>query len=96
MSPELERLEDLTIERMLAVKAIRACDGYISRMLWENKASSSTAELLISVQEISEECIAPARKRVSELLIASQQIQNDRAELTPSRKFGDPVSHRPR
>jgi hypothetical protein len=84
MSPELEKLEDVTIERMLAAKAVRACDGYISPLLWENPASSSTAELFISVQEISEECVAPVRKRVSQLLIASQ-AHNARAESASGR-----------
>jgi hypothetical protein len=74
MSAKLENLEDVTIERMLAARAVRACDGYVSRLLWENPVSSSTTDLLISVQEISEEFVAPVRKRVSQLLIASQQV----------------------
>ncbi|KGQ20613.1 hypothetical protein LF41_1150 [Lysobacter dokdonensis DS-58] len=81
--PTLEKLEDVTIERMLAVRAVRACDGYISRLLWEHPASSSTVELLISVQEISEEFVAPVRKRVSQLLIESQQVHNVKAEVPP-------------
>lgn len=92
MAPKLAKLEDVTVERLLAAKAVRACDGYISRLLWENPASSSTMELLIGVQEISEEFVAPVRRRVSQLLITTQQFYNATAEVTPLQKLGPDTS----
>jgi hypothetical protein len=73
MKPKLVQLEDVTLERILAAKAVRASDGCISRLLWENPMAGPTADLFVSVEDVTDECVSPVKRRVANLLLHSQQ-----------------------
>ena len=73
MRPRLFKLEDVTLRRMMAAKTVRATDGCLSRLLWENPIPGPTDELFIQVEEFTDECISPLNRRITDLLLKAEQ-----------------------
>jgi hypothetical protein len=73
MRPKLASLEDVTLNRVLGANAVRASDGYVTQVLWENPdCGATTDDLLIRVPEVTPAYVDPVRKKVCQVLIDSQ------------------------
>ena len=62
------QLEDLTLERLSTAKAVRATDGVISHVLWENPSNAEGSELFVLVGEVAPEFLDPLRRHIDALL----------------------------
>ena len=62
------QLEDLTLERLATAKSVRATDGVISHVLWENASNAEGNELFVLVSEVSPEVLDPMRRHIDALL----------------------------
>ena len=87
MKLKLAKLEDITLERMVAVRAITATDGVSSRLLWENPLPGPTEGLFLKVAEVTDESVTPLNRRITELLLAAEQ--NSPSDIRIARLRGD-------
>ena len=62
----------LTLDAILRSRGVRATDGVISTLVWENPMPARGTEIFVAVPEVTEEYLTPVRRRVSELLLLSQ------------------------
>jgi hypothetical protein len=62
------QLEDLTLERLATAKSVRATDGVISHVLWENPSNAEGSELFVLVSEVSPEYLEPLQRHIEALL----------------------------
>ena len=63
----------LTLDAITRARGVRATDGVISTLVWENPRPARGSEIFVSVPEVTEEHLEPVRHRVSELLLLSQE-----------------------
>ena len=74
MKPKLANLKDVTPDWVLGARAVRASDGCISQLLWENPDSGATTDdLFIRVRQMTPEYVDPVRRKVRRLLNDSQR-----------------------
>ena len=74
MKAKLANLEDVTLHLMLGANAVRASDGNVTQVLWENPdCGATTDDLLIRVPEVTPAYVDPVRQKVCQILIDSQR-----------------------
>lgn len=63
MKPKLANLKDITPDWVLGSRAVRASDGCISQLLWENPDSGATTDdVFIRVRQMTPAFIGPVPK----------------------------------
>jgi hypothetical protein len=64
----ISSLDTLTRSTLLATRTVRATDGIISHIVWENPDGREAGELFVAVEEVTPEHVEPVRHRIALLL----------------------------
>lgn len=80
---KLFKLEAVTLDQMLQAAAVRATDGCISQLIWENTDRSRTNDLFVWVPEVMPEHVDPVRRQIGQLLVDAQGTHGEALSTRP-------------